>query len=621
MIRILEKSVADKIAAGEVVDRPLSVVKELVENSIDAKAASIVVEIKAGGKEYIRVTDDGIGIPPDELSLAFLRHATSKIVYEDDLERIYTLGFRGEALASIAAVSRVTLISKTASEKTGALLRISGGEIMQTSKIGAPQGTSIVVSDLFFNVPARLSFLKSTSAEAALIIDFISKIALAYSHIKFRLINNGDILFATNGKNDKYKNILNIYSKDYADRMLKVEAEMENISMEAYISKPDLTKSNRRNQIFFVNGRVISSKVLDISIAEGYKERLFEGRYPIIFLFLNVNPKFLDVNIHPNKKEVRFHDDEIIREFVSKAIQEKLRNLNASPALTKKNVEIETIFKEPIEYKVSALETSDDALESMKIEEGYSEADFIKEDLVTYESLEDEFGVTVEDDVDIKNILSNISEEEQQEEIKFEDISYMEDKSFDLRNLKILTVIFNTYIVSQFEEQVYFIDQHAAHERVFYEKFLNEYKSAEKIHQAILIPLMRDVTPAVKAIETLWMPLLEEIGFTIEEFGERTYRVTEIPVFMQISEAEAVLDYFLENIKEASDIDNFVKIDKLIMRSCKSAVKGGDSLSKIECEELINMLANCENPYSCPHGRPTFIKLGKYEIEKMFKRV
>ena len=609
MIRVLEKSVADKIAAGEVVDRPLSVVKELVENSIDAHSKSIVIEIKAGGKEYIRVTDDGIGIPSDELETAFLRHATSKIVYADDLEKIETLGFRGEALASIAAVSRVKLISKTESEDTGALIRISGGEIIEKAKIGAPQGTSIIVSDLFFNTPARLSFLKSTSAEAALIIDFVSKIALAYSHIKFRLINNGDILFATNGKNERYKNILNIYSKEYLDRMLKIEEKSDEISIEAYVSKPDLTKSNRRNQIFFVNGRVINSKVLDVAIMDGYKERLFEGRYPIVFLFLNINPKYLDVNIHPNKKEVRFHDDEAIREFVAKAIKDKLLDLNASPNISKKNVEIATTFKEPIEYKAISMPVFDIA----------------KEDEIVYESeavIAKEIVIENEEQIDIKNILSTISEEEfLKDENECEESAYFEEKKFDLQDLKVLTVLFNTYIVAQFEDKVYFIDQHAAHERVFYEKFLSEYKNSEKHYQHILIPVIREVTPALKSIEYIWMPLLESMGFLIEEFGDRTYRVTAIPVFMQISEAEAVLDYLLENIKEGTDIDNFVKIDKLIMRSCKSAVKGGDSLSMKECEELIYLLSNCENPYSCPHGRPTFIKLGKYEIEKMFKRV
>ncbi|MGP1570072.1 MAG: DNA mismatch repair endonuclease MutL [Eubacteriales bacterium] len=622
MIRILEKSVADKIAAGEVVDRPLSVVKELVENSIDAKATGIVIEIRAGGKEYIRVTDDGIGIAAEELNLAFVRHATSKIVYEDDLERIYTLGFRGEALASIAAVSKVTLISKTASEKTGALVRVTGGEMMEIAKIGSPQGSSIVVSDLFFNVPARLSFLKSTSAEAALIIDFVSKIALAYSHIKFRLINNGDILFATNGKNDKYKNILNIYSKDYANRMLKVFEDNEYMSIEAYISKPDLTKSNRRNQIFFVNGRAISSKVLDIAVMQGYKERLFEGRYPIVFLFLNIDPKYLDVNIHPNKKEVRFHDDEKVSEFVSSAIRKKLATLNASPGISKKNIEIETVFKEPLEYVKLATPLEPVIYEDeIQVERGYSEAEFIKEDLNLYEIRNECPEVLNEEQIDIKNILSTISKEEIEKEHRFEETEYLEEKRFDLRELKILSVVFNTYIVAQFEDKIYFIDQHAAHERVFYEKFLNEYKSSEKMHQSILIPFIREVIPSLKAIENIWLPLLEKLGFTIQEFGDRTYRITEIPVFMQLQEAEAVLDYFLENIKEGTDIDNFVKIDKLIMRSCKSAVKGGDSLSIIECEELIKLLANCENPYSCPHGRPTFIKLSKNEIEKMFKRI
>ncbi len=620
MIRVLEKSIADKIAAGEVVERPLSVVKELVENSIDAEASSIIVEIKAGGKEYIRVTDDGTGISPGELATAFLRHATSKIVYEDDLERIYTLGFRGEALASIAAVSKVTLISKTADEKAGALLKISGGEVIESEKTGAPNGTSIVVSDLFFNTPARLRFLKNTSAEAALIIDFISKIALAYSSIKFRLINNGDILFATNGKNDIYKNILNIYSKDYAGRLIQVVSANNELSINGYISKPDLTKSNRRNQIFFVNGRIISSKVLDVAVMDGYTERLFEGRYPVVFLFLSIDPKLIDVNIHPNKKEIRFHDEESVRNFVSNAIKEKLRSLNASPAISKKNIEIETVITQPIEYSEASMpaEQPYEIFDSFK-NTIYDEAEAFREDETAYEIPQVE--VETEEQIDIKKILSTILSEENANFPESPDFEYIEENKFDLRNLKVLTVIFNTYIVAQFENTVYFVDQHAAHERVFYEKFLSEYKSSEKIHQSILLPIIRDVSPALKAIESVFVPLLENLGFAVEEFGDRTYRVTEIPVFMKISEAEAVLDYFLENIKDGRDIDNFVKIDKLIMRSCKSAIKGGDVLAMSECDELIKLLANCENPYSCPHGRPTFVKLGKTEIEKLFKRI
>lgn len=637
MIKVLEKNIADKIAAGEVVDRPLSIVKELVENSIDAGATSITCEIKNGGKDYIRITDDGIGIAPCEMSLAFLRHATSKISYEADLEAIKTLGFRGEALASIAAVSRIKMISKTRDEKTGALLKISGGEVMEEARVGAPDGTSIVVSDLFYNTPARLKFMKSAAAEASLIIDFVSKAALAYSHIKFRLINNETILFASNGKSDKYKNILNIYSKEYADRLIHVTKETENISIEAYISKPDLTKTSRRQQIFFVNGRVISSKVLDVAIAEGYKERLFEGRYPVAFLFLNIKPELLDVNIHPNKKEVRFDDDEAVREFVADAIRQKLRSLNASPSITKKNTQIEVAFKEPVEYIECRGETAfardKDKCggETVFVRDNDENVEIIREDSIVYgqtgNSLVDlHRGVPFarykdEEQIDLKSLLSTLSASDEEESLDSDNFDYKEDDKLNINELKILTVIFNTYILATYDDKVYFIDQHAAHERIYYEKFLKQYKSGEHFHQAILLPIIREVTPALAAFDSEWLELLDKLGFTLEPFGDRTYRLTEIPVFMQISEAESVLDYFLDNIKEGRDIDNFVKIDKLIMRSCKSAVKANDKLSRIECEALLTDLNNCENPYSCPHGRPTFIKLGKNEIEKMFKRI
>ncbi|MDD3169667.1 MAG: DNA mismatch repair endonuclease MutL, partial [Eubacteriales bacterium] len=338
--RIMElpKHVADKIAAGEVVDRPLSIVKELVENSIDAGADSVTVEIKNGGKSYIRVTDNGSGIEKQDVTLAFKRHATSKIKSASDLDHISSLGFRGEALASIAAVSRVELITKTAGDKSGIRVKLEGGEILEKEDTGCPEGTTIIIEDLFFNTPARLKFMKPDATESTLIIDFISKMTLAYPRIRIRLINNGNILFSTAGKGDIYSNILTIYSKETGDKLIHLEEDWEEMRLEAYISAPNHSKTNRKSQIFFVNGRSISSKVMDNAVADAYLEKIFEGRYPIAFLFLQLAPEKLDVNIHPNKKEVRFENERLVRDFITDSIRRNLQTKEAIPEIRNRNL-------------------------------------------------------------------------------------------------------------------------------------------------------------------------------------------------------------------------------------------------------------------------------------------
>ena len=329
MIKVLDKNVADKIAAGEVIERPISIVKELVENALDAGADNLVVEIKNGGKTYIRVTDNGCGIPCEEVETAFLRHATSKIETASDLDAIDTLGFRGEALASIAAVTRTELVTKTADRKTGTRLVLHGGAVILKEQTGCPDGTTIVITDLFYNTPARLKFMKTDSAESGLIIDFISQMALAYKNVKFRLINNGKILFSTLGDGNRLNTILRVYNDVDARNMVPVSFKEDGIEIEGYISTPAFSKTTRGSQIFFVNGRVVSSKVIERGVTAGYKERLFEGRYPVTYLFLHVDPHTIDVNIHPNKREVRFDHETLVTDFISRAIRDALSTKDA----------------------------------------------------------------------------------------------------------------------------------------------------------------------------------------------------------------------------------------------------------------------------------------------------
>ncbi|QAT42850.1 DNA mismatch repair endonuclease MutL [Aminipila luticellarii] len=631
MIKILSKNVADKIAAGEVVDRPLSIVKELVENAIDAGAANITVEIRNGGKTYIRVTDNGCGIPEEETELAFLRHATSKIATDEDLNKICTLGFRGEALSSIAAVSRVELITKTAEAKTGVSLKIHGGEFFEKSATGCPDGTTIIVSDLFYNTPARLKFMKTDSTESTLIIEFISKIALAYEQIKIRLINNGTILFSTNGKGDKYSNIITVYSKTVGEGLIHITGERENMSLEGYISRPDFSKTNRKQQIFFVNGRSVSNRIMDMAVQEGYTERLFEGRYPVAYLFFKIKPELVDVNIHPNKKEVRFHQDMEVKNFIAQTIKTGLLSQQAIPPVTSSHIKNTGNMTSNSLNSKGILEpfvSSDSKEKDTNFRQTVQEAEVNEQVVRVLNEKKQEIKESekTQEQVDIKNILSTLVKEQEKLDYNSDPIQKNEleqpapaDSFF--RELQVTGTIFNTYITAVLDNCFYLIDQHAAHERTFYEKLMKQYKTEEKLHQIILTPIMAEVPYAIKSAEKSWVQILRNMGFEIEPFGIKTYIIKEIPMFMELSEAQNMVNYFLENIGEDVDIENEAKVSKIITRSCKSAVKANDVLSMAECRQLIEDLAQCENPYSCPHGRPTFIKMTKYEIEKMFKRV
>lgn len=625
-IQALSKQVADKIAAGEVVDRPLSIVKELLENAIDAGSDSIIVEIKNGGKTYIRITDNGCGIPKNEVELAFQRHATSKMKEATDLNHLTTLGFRGEALSSIAAVSRIELITKIEDEKTGINLRIEGGELVHTSDIGCPEGTTILVTDLFYNIPARLKFLKADHTESTLIIDFLSKMALAYPEIKIRLINNGNILFSTPGKGDIYTNILTIYSKEIGQKLIHLEQnEGETIRIEAYISAPNQSKTNRKSQIFFVNGRYINSKVLDKAVTEAYAEKLFEGRYPIAFLFLYIQPENLDVNIHPNKQEIRFEDESGVREFVTTVIRKGLLTAEAVPEVKVKNLFAKTIHeKKGLQQKEEIIKK-----EETKQREGSKQ----KEEQVDIKTLlktkrkEQTTRTpvfdwnTTKENVEKSKEMSDLPViEEEKDAYDFPVKNNGSSEAFDLLSIRPTGSIFGTYITAVDEQHFYLIDQHAAHERVFYEKLLAEYHSEEKASQILMTPYLIEVPYRLKSDDFGWLDCLKHLGFLLEEFGQKSYRVKEIPMYMSLLESERFLDYFCDNLSEDINPLNPEKWNRIISKACKSAVKANDLLDLQEIKQLMIDLSHTKNPFSCPHGRPTFIKMSKYEIEKMFKR-
>ncbi len=640
MIKILEKHIADKIAAGEVIERPISIIKELVENSIDAGATSITCEIKNGGKTYIRVTDNGCGIAREECETAFLRHATSKISTVNDLKGIKSLGFRGEALASIAAVTNAALITKTAESKTGCRLVLHGGETVENIPLGCPDGTTIIINDLFYNMPARREFLKSDGAESSLIIEFISEMALAYTNIRFQLINNGKILFSTTGDGNLKNTINSVYmQREYKD-LIEISKTEAGYRIRGCISKPSLSRTTKKNQVYFVNGRVVKSAVMEKGISMGYKERLFEGRYPVAFIFLNVNPETIDVNIHPNKKEVRFHDEDAIVKIIENATVEALASQDAvievrdyfstEPSTNdakkedkSEQVDIKHILKSKSEKKQVDLKR-EKILYNSKEKDNYAYIDEIKEsetgrNIVSDITKDYSTGNCANDDY-IKS--GNVKNQELTEKKKpVIEISEPLIRPFDFNDLKVTGCVFDTYITATDANSFYMIDQHAAQERIFYEQLVEEYLSDDKPSQSILTPIVIDVALEVKEEEYNWLDSLGDMGYLLEEFGPNSYIIKEIPYFMDITEAENFAKDYIEQTHSGIKINNKVVIDKLITRSCKSAIKAHDKLSQEAMESLINELKYCRNPFSCPHGRPTFIKFSNYDIEKMFKRV
>ena len=620
----LTKDVADKIAAGEVGERPLSVVKELLENSLDAGATAVVIEIEGGGKKSVRVTDNGSGIAAEDLSLVFERHATSKIRDAKDLEAIETLGFRGEALSSIAAVSHVELITKTAGAKAASRVLADGGEIRSVEEVGAPDGTTIIVRDLFWNTPARLKFLKPDGTEASLVIDLVQRMALSYPNVKMRLVSNGKVLFATNGKGDVYTNILTIYGKDVAEHLLRVESERDGLRLSAFISAPEYTKSTRRNQYFFVNGRAIGSKLLETAVTDGYREKMFEGRYPVCFLFLTVDPGTLDVNIHPAKREVKFEEEGKVRAFVADAVRNALytryavpemRYVNGRPSAESASKPPETVSPGPELPETTLRNELADIRENAQNKPEKAKGRF--EGISRIEKGEQTL-------VDVKELLSTRTNAPVEKPVWAEKPQGIENtpvnKPFEPNALHITGSVFATYITASDDEYFYLIDQHAAHERVFYEQFVREWKNEEKASQILLQPFVFEVSPAIKARELDWLPVLGGMAYSVEEFGPKSYAVKEIPAFMDEGEARRFIDEFIERLEEERDVTDRERLDRIITMSCKSAVKGNDTLDLLEMKRLLEDLSTCENPFSCPHGRPVFLKLSKNEIERMFKR-
>jgi len=598
----------NKIAAGEVVERPSSVVKELIENSIDAGATIITIEVKDGGISLIRVSDNGRGISKEDVKNVFLRHATSKIENMDDLEKVLTLGFRGEAMSSISAVSQLEMVTKEVNSTVGSHIEIHGGKILREQSIGAADGTSIIVRNLFYNVPARRKFLKRSSTESGYISDIVDKFILGHPEVSFKYILNGKKLLDTNGDNKLKSSIFHIYGKEISKSLLEIEYSSSNLLLTGYIGKPEVCRSNRSYGNFFVNGRFIKNQLVQSAVEEAYKTKLPIGKFPVYILKLSIDPSFVDVNVHPTKLEIKFSNEDEIYDLVFKAVDTALKSNILIPKYISKN----NLTKNDRDVAVNKLPNTKEFVEETPR-------------LVTIRPLLNTTVMEVFSRVNNNSIYNHPSNTMHlSEDKKRENFVDEKPKNTFFKDYKIIGQILNTYWLIEESSSLYLIDQHAAHERVLYEDFIHKYKNEQLVSQRLLQPQAITLSIREREIYGDNKQLFERAGFEIEVFGEDTFAIRSVPfifkegisptVFMEIIDRLGSIDSNINNIYDT-------KLDRIASFSCKAAVKANDKLSYEEAKALIEKLISIENPFTCPHGRPTIVELTKYEIEKMFKRI
>ena len=604
-VNILDISIANKIAAGEVVERPAAIVKELVENSIDAKAKNIVIQIHGGGKELIKISDDGEGIHNDDIEKIFLPHATSKIQKEEDLYNINSLGFRGEALPSIASVSKVFLKSRSDEFNYGMSIQIDGGIIIDKCECACNVGTEIEVRDLFYNTPARFKFLKSENRETAIIRDVVTKLAISNYEISFEYMVNDKLVFKTTGKSLRDA-IINIFGLNVLENLFFVENNCEKLNIFGYIGDINFCKSSRNNQYFFVNNRIVKNKNLMLSIENAYRNYMTVNKFPFFILFLSVNSKDIDVNIHPTKAEIKFEDEKIVYGFLYKTCINELNDYLSNSTLVKKNYLGD----------ISPLENSNNFnLTQSKITPLSKEEvqDLIKkrENDLYNQTIENEIPYNLVSKEFDKNQLENL-----EENFKFEIL-----KEDNFSDFKIIGQYNNTYIIGEWYKCLYIIDQHVAHEKILFEEFIQRIKTKTIVRQLIL-PIIVNLEQLEYATYKSNKDCFEKCGFSIEDFGENSIIIREVPFEFKDCDVKSLI---LEII---SNIDNFgsgtldeVKYNLIATKACKSAVKANCQLNMDEIKILLSKLMELENPFTCPHGRPIIIKFSLVEIEKMFKRV
>ncbi|MFZ2228922.1 MAG: DNA mismatch repair endonuclease MutL [Agathobacter rectalis] len=614
-IAILNQETIDKIAAGEVVERPCSVVKELVENAIDAGSTAITVEIKEGGISFIRITDNGCGIERDQVAVAFYRHSTSKIRSAEDLLTVKSLGFRGEALSSISAVARVELITKTYDELTGTRYVIEGSKELSNEEIGAPDGTTFIVKDLFYNVPARRKFLKTAQTEGSYISDMVEKLALSHPDISFKFINNNQTKLHTSGNGNRKDIIYHIFGREISSSLLEVKHECEYFKVEGFIGKPVITRGNRNYENYFINGRYVKSNILSRAIEEAYKSFLMQHQYPFTVLYFTFFSE-LDVNVHPTKMELRFDNNNEIYVELCDTIYAILSHKEMIPEVpvdsTPAPKKIVHEYKEPIPEPFEKRRINEVRAAESRSVYGQSVTSTVKNYSATEPAAKaPETSTAYEPAQVVTGTQQTLGD--------YDKVFLTESAK---KQFSIIGQLFKTYWLIEFEDKLYIIDQHAAHEKVLYEKTMARLANKDFTSQRISPPIVMTLDARECEMLEKYRPQIEQFGYEVEHFGGKEYMISAIPDNLFNIDMK---DLFIEMLDDFSNATGRqtpdIITEKVASMSCKAAVKGNDKLTLPEINKLIDELLSLDNPYNCPHGRPTIISMSKYEIEKKFKRI
>ena len=659
-IQVLDQITIDKIAAGEVIERPASIIKELVENAIDAGASAVTVEIKEGGISFIRITDNGCGIPKGEVPLAFLRHSTSKIRSVDDLSTVASLGFRGEALSSIAAIAQVELITKTKDEVTGTRYRIEGGAEKSIEDTGAPDGTTFLVHQIFYNTPARRKFLKTPMTEASHVSELMTRLALSHPEVSIQFINNGQEKLHTSG-NGKLKDIIyHVFGRDIANNLLETNERIDGIQVQGFIGKPIISRGNRNYENYFINGRYVKSNIIAKAIEDAYKDFTMQHKYPFTALHFTMDGTDLDVNVHPTKMELRFSNQQGVYNFIYNALKQTLSEpeliprvelpeakevpVKAEKIVERKQEQPMTPVREErktpvieeeknLDYFMKKMRERVTAYHQQAVEVKPTPAPSVIQENVNYEALPASQVAAVKQPVHEQRTVAKepmpeqaVAPREEKSVVTEKQLDFFEEKLLTKKaaqEYKIIGQLFETYWLVEFHEQLYIIDQHAAHERVLYEKTLRGMKDREFTSQYLSPPIILNLSMQEEEALNTHMDIFTNIGFEIEPFGGDSYAIRAVPDnLFSIAKRELfteMLDQLVDGIHSSLAPD--IVAEKVASMSCKAAVKGNSRLSVAEVETLIGELLELENPYHCPHGRPTIIAMTKRELEKKFKRI
>lgn len=664
-IQLLDQATINQIAAGEVIDRPSSVVKELLENAIDAKATAITVEIKDGGISFIRITDNGCGIEKDQVRKAFLRHATSKLHTIDDLLDIGSLGFRGEALSSIAAIAQVELISKPPEAMLGISYQIEDGEEKSLTQIGAPDGTTILVRNLFYHVPARKKFLKTAATEGNYINQLMENMAMLRPDISMRFINGGQNKLYTSGNGRLKDLIYTIYGREISSNVLEINYECPLFAVTGYIGKPIISRGNRTFENYYINGRFVKSRLIAAAIEQAYKPFMMQHRYPFTVLHIKIKPDLIDVNVHPAKMEVRFQQENEIYEMLAGAIENTLRGKEFIPDVSddgkvEKKVQEKQKLPEPFEQRrLQAMKeiippppaehktqneqkpsaehktqseqklprNEEQPKVSSKLSDPSGEYKIEKKQTIKDSDSKWELASGIHKRIgqDVSQTVNQMPPQPEQKLEKPEQQTLFTEPLLSEKariHHRLIGQLFDTYWLIQYGNQLYIMDQHAAHEKVNYERLMEAYRKKERITQFVSPPMVISLTRAEEAILEEFKSEFERIGFTIEPYGGREYAISEIPANLYgINEKELFLEMLSDLEDRGSMQPSELIASKLASMSCKAAIKGGQKISFQEADALVSQLLTLENPYACPHGRPTIITMTKYELEKKFKRI